>query len=229
MSVGLANLTGASVVGFDIDPTDTDALEVEVKARGYDLSAIDVQFRSATAGALDAADAEFDIGVSWSVMEHVFDRVGFMSEARRLIKPAGHLFLQVWPLWHSAHGHHLWQWLDRFDHLRLSRDEIVEKLRALDRLPAPLAVPGGTAATLDDYLAACGESRDDWLSQAVASYDSCNRITVDEVQSLLIEHGFSIGRIELMAQTVQLPADLQSIPLTRLCPDGFKLTAWRKP
>jgi SAM-dependent methyltransferase len=229
MSAGLAYLTGASVVGFDIDPTDTASLEVEVKARGFDLGGIDVQFRSAVAGTLDAADHEFDMGVSWSVLEHVFDRVGFMSEARRVIKPYGHLFLQVWPLWHSAHGHHLWQWLDPFDHLRLSRDEIVEKLRVLDRVPAPLGIPGGTTNSLDEYLVVSGTTREEWLSQAMTSYDSCNRITVDEVQYLLIEHGFCIGRLELMAQPVQLPADLQSVPLTRLSPDGFKLTAWRKP
>jgi len=228
MSAGLANLTGASVVGFDIDPTDTTALEIEVKGRGLDLSAIDVQFRSA-AGALDAADAEFDVGVSWSVMEHVFDRAGFMGEARRVIKPYGHFFVQVWPLWHSEHGHHLWQWLHPYDHLRHSRDEIVQKLRGLDRLPVPLEIPGGTAVTLDDYLKTLGVPREDWLAQTVASYDSCNRITVDEIQYLLVENGFSIGRFELMTGQVHFPADLQSIPVTRLSPNGFKLTAWRKP
>ena len=159
MSAGLASLTGASVVGFDIDPTDTAALEVEVKGRGLDFAAIDVEFRSASGGVLDAADAEFDVGVSWSVMEHVFDRTGFMGEARRVIKPYGHFFVQVWPLWHSEHGHHLWQWLSPFDHLRLGRDEIVEKLRQLDRLPMPLEILGGTAVTLDDYLQAIDVER----------------------------------------------------------------------
>ncbi len=229
MSAGLANLTGASVVGFDIDPTDTTALEIEVKGRGFDLAALDVQFRSAAGGVLHAADAEFDVGVSWSVMEHVFDRVGFMGEARRVIKPYGHFFIQVWPLWYSEHGHHLWQWLSPFDHLRHSRDEIFEKLRGLDRLPMPLEVPGGTADTLDDYLKRIDLRREDWLAQTMASYDSCNRITIDEIQYLLVEHGFSVGRLELMTGQVHLPADLQSVPWTRLSPAGFKLTAWRKP
>ena len=70
---------------------------------------------------------------------------------------------------------------------------------------------------------------EDWLAQTMASYDSCNRITVDEIQYLLVEHGFSIGRLKLMAGQVHLPADLQSVPLTRLAPNGFKLTAWRRP
>lgn len=229
MAGGLAWQTGASVVGFDLDPTDRAALEIEAKARGFDLSAINLQFRAADSGVIDARDSEFDIGVSWSVMEHVFDRVGYMSEVRRVIKPYGHFFVQVWPLWHSQHGHHLWQWLNPFDHLRYSRDEIVEKLRQLDRLPVPVEIAGRTAVTLSEYLGALQLDREEWLSQAIASFDSCSRITVNEVQTLLVEHGFGIGRVELMTGQFHVPADLQSTPLTRLSPNGFKLTAWRKP
>jgi SAM-dependent methyltransferase len=229
MAGGLAWLTGASVVGFDLDPTDSATLRAEAKARGFDLSKADVQFRGATAGAIDARDGEFDVGVSWSVLEHVFDRVGYMREARRVIKPHGHLFVQVWPLWHSEHGHHLWTWLKPFDHLRYSRDEIVEILRNLGDLPAPLEIPGGTVETVGEFLAAMQMSREEWMSQVMASYDTCSRITLDEIQGLLSEHGFGISRVELMTGQFHVPVDLQSIPLTRLSLSGFKLTAWRKP
>jgi len=229
MAGALACRLGASVVGFDLYATDALALHTEAKARGHDLSASPLEFRTIVPGALDARDGEFDIGLSWSAMEHVFDRVGYMREARRVIKPYGHLFVQVWPMWHSEHGHHLWQWLQPFDHLRYSRDEIVEKLRTLDRLPTPLEIGGGTADTLGEYLGALGMEHDTWFSQTVASYDSCNRITIDEIQTLLLEHGFSIGRVEFMTGQIHVPEDLQSIPLSRLSPNGFKLTAWRKP
>ena len=229
MAGGLAWRTGASVVGFDLDPTDSAALEIEAKVRGFDLSAIDVEFRGTEAGAIDARDGEFDLGVSWSVLEHVFDRVGYMKEARRVIKPYGHFLVQVWPLWHSEHGHHLWQWLNPFDHLRLSRDEIIERLQGLERLPVPVDVPGGTAVTLSEYLRAWRLDRDEWMSQAMASYDSCSRITLDEIQTLLVEHGFCIARFEFMTGQFHVPDDLQSIPLTLLSPNGFKLIAWRKP
>lgn len=229
MAAALAWQTGASVVGFDLDRTDSAALDAEAKARGFDLSKLNLQFRAAASGAIEAQDGEFDLGVSWSVMEHVFDREGYMREAHRVIKPHGHLFVQVWPLWHSEHGHHLWQWLHPFDHLRRSRDDLMEGLRLLDRLPAPLDVPGGKAVTLSEYLEAIGTDRDAWFSQVESSFDSCNRITIDEIQTLLLEHGFAISRVELLTGQFHVPADLQSIPLTRLSPSGFKLTAWRKP
>jgi SAM-dependent methyltransferase len=131
MAAALAWSTGASVVGFDLDPTDPIALDVEATARGVDLSQLQLEFRTAKPGSLDAGDGEFDIGVSWSVLEHVFDREGYMREAHRVIRPFGHLFVQVWPLWHSEHGHHLWQWLRPFDHLRRSRDDIMDCGRSI--------------------------------------------------------------------------------------------------
>ncbi len=229
MAAGLANLMGASVVGFDVNQTDVSALDAETKSRGFNLSAIDVEFRPIHSGVMDARDAEFDCGVSWSVLEHVFDRVAFMTEIRRVIKPYGHLFVQVWPLWNSEHGHHLGHWLNPFDHIRLSRDEIMERLLKLDRLPVPIETPEGMATTLDDFLQADASDREEWISQCMASFDSCNRITLDEIQALLIEHGFRIGRFELLGGPLHVPDDLQSVPLSLLSPTGFKLLAWRRP
>jgi SAM-dependent methyltransferase len=229
MAAGLANRMGASVVGFDVNPTDVAALGAETTSRGVDLSAIDVEFRGIHSGVIDARDAEFDFGVSWSVMEHVFDRVGYIKEIRRVIKPYGHLLVQVWPLWHSEHGHHLAHWVDPFDHLRFSRDEIIERLLKLDHLPVPIEIPDGIATTVNEYLQANALDRDEWISNTMASFDSCSRITLDEIQTLLIEHGFCIGRFELSGGPLHVPDDLQSIPLSWLAPTGFKLLAWRKP
>jgi SAM-dependent methyltransferase len=229
MAGALASRVGASVVGFDLYATDSAALHTEAKSRGHDLSSLPLEFRTIVQGVVDARDEEFDVALSWSAMEHVFDRVGYMREAHRVIRPYGHFFIQVWPMWHSEHGHHLWQWLQPFDHLRYSRDEVVERLRTLDRLPAPLEIDGRQAQTLNEYLGALGMDHDKWLAQAIASYDSCNRITIDEIQTLLLEHGFGIGRVELMTGQFHVPADLQSVPLSRLSPSGFKLTAWRRP
>jgi SAM-dependent methyltransferase len=228
MAAGLANL-GASVVGFDLDPTDPAVLEREAKARGVDVSGLDVCFRQATADRIDADDGEFDLAVSWSVMEHVFDREGYMREARRVIKPGGHLLVQVWPLWHSEHGHHLWQWLHPFDHLRQGRDGICQALQSLVILPRNPQSNAAEPKSLNGYLSDIGMDKDTWMSITMASYDSCNRITIDEVQTLLLEHGFGIGRVDVMTATFHVPRDLQSIPISRLAPCGFKMTAWRKP
>jgi SAM-dependent methyltransferase len=227
MAAGLARL-GASVVGFDPEPTDLVALERVAKARGVDVANLDVRFRLASAGGIEAADGAFDLAVSWSVFEHVFDREGYVREAHRVIKPYGHFFVQVWPLWFSEHGHHLWRWLRPFDHLRYSRDEIVDQLRSLDVLPAA-GGNGSEPQTLSAYLREAEVDLDTWVSTAMSSYDSCNQITIDEIQTLLLEHGFGIGRVEVMTSTFHVPEDLQNVPLSRLVPSGFKLIAWRMP
>ncbi len=226
MTAGLARLTGAAVVGFDLDLVDRVALERAAQSRGVDLSDLNLEFRKASPGSIEADDAEFDLGVSWSVMEHVFDREGYMREARRVIKPNGLLFVQVWPLWHSEHGHHLARWLSPYDHLRYGRDGIEEKLRGLEQLPG--TPEGGAAPTLREVLRESGWDMDKWLSATMASYDSCNGVTLDEIQTLLLEHGFGIGRVEVLTGPFHVPPDLQSFPLSRLALNGFKLAAWRK-
>jgi len=226
MAAGLANLGAGRVVGFDLEPTDRELLDREARRRGFSLSESNLDFRPAMSGSLAAEDAEFDLGVSWSVLEHVFEREGYMREASRVIKPHGHFLIQVWPLWSSEHGHHLWQWLEPFEHLRRGRDDIVDKLNALDELPRSI---DDDTLTLDEYLSHAGIQRPAWLSAVMASYDSCNHITLDEIQTLLLEHRFGIGRVEVMTSAFHVPRDLQSIPLSRLAVSGVKLIAYRKP
>ena len=52
--------------------------------------------------------------------------------------------------------------------------------------------------TVGEFLVAMQMSREEWMSQVMASYDTCSRITLDEIQALLSEHGFGISRVELM-------------------------------
>jgi SAM-dependent methyltransferase len=229
MAAGLARLCESTVVGFDLDPTDSLTLQREAEARGVDIASLRLEFRKATAGSIDADDAEFDVGVSWSVLEHVFDREGYMREARRVIKPHGHLFVQVWPLWYSEHGHHLFQWLGPFDHLRYGRDDIVARLRSLEQTPRRAEAAEEHPLLLSEFLLDSQMDPEEWLSVALASYDSCNRITLDDIQALLLEHGFGVGRVEVLTAPFHVPIDLQSLPLSRLAINGFKLIAWRKP
>jgi SAM-dependent methyltransferase len=229
MAAGLARLGASKVVGFDLDPTDAAVLRREAMSRRVDISDLHLEFRKATSSSIEAEDEEFDLGVSWSVMEHVFDRSGYIGEAWRVIKPYGHLLVQVWPLWYSEHGHHLWRWLDPFDHLRYGRDGIVERLRLLDRLPGQSGQEGQGAVTLGQFLSDSGMEFDEWMSSVMSSYDSCNRATLDDIQTLLLEHGFGIGRVEISTGPFHVPLDLQSVPLSRLALNGFKLVAWRKP
>jgi hypothetical protein len=45
-AAGLANISGASAVGFDLEPTDHPKLErEEATARGFTLSSLQLEFR----------------------------------------------------------------------------------------------------------------------------------------------------------------------------------------
>lgn len=62
----------------------------------------------------------FDVVVSHSVLEHVPDLDATLSELDRLVKPGGHLFLTVSPLYYASYGSHLredGQRLDQWQHL----------------------------------------------------------------------------------------------------------------
>jgi hypothetical protein len=60
-----------------------------------------------------------------------------LDEVRRILRPDGHFFLQLWPFYHSAKGSHLWQWFDEdFHHLLANERDIVAQVAADDRQAA---------------------------------------------------------------------------------------------
>ncbi len=60
------------------------------------------------AGNLPFPDASFDLAVSLSVFEHVFDLPSVLAECHRVLKPGGVLVAEFGPIWSSSWGHHLW-------------------------------------------------------------------------------------------------------------------------
>jgi hypothetical protein len=58
-------------------------------------------------------------------------------------------------------------------------------------------------------------------------YESCNRHTVDDIQSALLDAGFGIGKVTLSGASVHVPPALQTLPLSRLAIDGCVILAVR--
>jgi SAM-dependent methyltransferase len=140
--------------------------------------------------------------VTWSTFEHVDDPVAMLREVRRILKPYGVLFLQVWPFFHSQHGSHLWQYFpEGFVQLLRSRDEIDAAVRA-----APGPDP-------------------EWAEVLIEQFHSCNRLTVDELQRCLFAAGFRVGKLELMSEVVHIPHGLEQLPLSLVGISGVKLLA----
>jgi hypothetical protein len=104
-------------------------------------------------------------------------------------------------LYFSEHGSHLWPWFDEsFPHLRLGEHELLSQLRR--------------------------RTGSDDLAQAMLDlYNSCNRITLDQLGSALIDTGFYISKIETDRVAVHIPPELQRMPLSLLTTDGVKLIA----
>jgi SAM-dependent methyltransferase len=190
-------------VGYDVRPTDVDALRRAVMAAGVAEELPDGErfsFAQSRVDGIPAPDDYFDVIFSWSVFEHVDQPIRMFSEIRRVLKPDGWFFLQLWPFYGSQHGGHLWQNVEQpFAHLRNSPFELNDFLR-------------GKAAT-------------DPSRPADDEFRSLNRITVDGLQRALLAAGLRISKVALTSETMHVPPELSHLPLTDLAISGIKLLA----
>jgi len=206
ISLGLLRRGGfASVTGMDIVATDTAFLDAEAVRHGVAPVGPDdaLRFVTSVPDSAPFPDASFDLAAAWSVFEHVTEPRPLLRDVRRVLRPGGVLFIQVWPLWFSEHGSHLWPFFDEtFVHLTKTPDQVMEHL--LGRIDDP-----ALAQSMFDL------------------YESCNRHTVDDIQAALLDAGFGIGKVTLTGASVHVPPALQAIPLSRLAIDGCTILAVR--
>ena len=191
----------SSLVGFDLRQTDVEALRRAGSAAGVieDLPP-ELSFASSEAQHVPAADDSFDVVVTWSVFEHVTQPVTMLKEIERILKPEGVLFLQLWPLFYSEHGGHLWpHYENSFPHLLHNDADIRDHLR-------------GRRGTDPD--------RD-----AVDEYDSLNRITLEQLHNALLVAGLVVTKLELLTQPFHIPRELTHLPLSLVGIGGVKLLA----
>lgn len=198
-------LVPASLIGFDIRPTDTDQL-VSAAARVLRGSGLpsNLSFQQCGETSLPAADGTFDCVITWSAFEHISDPVAVLREIRRVLKPTGHLFLQLSPFYDSPKGSHLEGWYpEGFVQHRLTKEQIESHVRA-----NPL--PG----------------RPDWhADHMLEAYDTLNRITLDDLQAALHQAGFDIRVAQLYSLRARIPAEARAVALSSLLIDGVKLVA----
>jgi SAM-dependent methyltransferase len=191
----------ANLVGYDIRETDRDALLRAAQVRGVaDELPANLSFVQSGTGSIPAPDASFDVVVTWSVFEHVTDVVTMLGEVRRILRPDGVLFLQLWPFYHSEHGGHLWQtYDDPYPHL--TRDD--------ESILADTAHRAGTDPT---------RPADD-------EYRSLNRIRLEDLHRALLVNQLVVTKFRLMTDTVHVPPHLSYMPLADLGVAGIELLA----
>ena len=131
---------------------------------------------------LDEFDLEssYDLVLSWSVIEHVSSLDNYFEQILKLLKPNGILYLQTWPLWNSSQGHHVFDvGLNAFEHIEFSSDE-----KFFTHLNSIKDKKVSEPQVEIDF--------NNWKNVAIDSYNSCNRITIDEIQTCIENHPFKL-------------------------------------
>jgi SAM-dependent methyltransferase len=143
----------------------------------------------------------FDSVYAWSVFEHVADVPYALSEIHRVIRPGGAFFLQISPLYYSAQGGHLWSILDEpWIHLRLSRKELLKRIRQVNLEGIPLE---------NRHDALQGESAKKYRARVLYCQDTLNRITFRQLVEHVQAAGFTIvEQLAMRNGPEQVPADL---------------------
>ena len=192
-----------SMVGFDIVPTDPAWLLARAREEGVAEELPEcLEFGTCEPLTLPADDDSFDFVFTWSAFEHVMDPVAVFREIRRVLRPQGILMLQIWPLYHSEHGAHLWQCIpDSFVHLYRPATDIEAEVRE--------------AATHSP------EEIDDFLEV----FATLNKVTLDDLQRAMLAAPLRVSKIEIQSETVHIPPQLARRSLSQLGISGVKLLA----
>jgi SAM-dependent methyltransferase len=190
------------LVGYDIRPVDMDGLREVAQAHGIDAlpEAEHFSFAQSEPAFIPCPPDTFDVVFSWSTFEHVSDPPKMLREISRIMKPDACFLLQVWPLFHSFHGGHLWLSVkEPFAHLRTAPHEI--------------------EAMLD------GRPATDPTRSAVDEYQSLNRATLDDLQRGLLHAGLRPTKVKPIVETFHVPAEVSHFPLSQLAISGIQLIA----
>jgi len=196
----------ASLTGFDVQPTNPDAL-LETARGGGAVSDLPpgLEFLACEQDRVPAPDASFDYVVTWSTFEHVGDPVQSAAEIHRILRPGGGLFLQLYPFYRSGPGSHLWTWFpEGFAQLLMEQDEVEARVAAEPE-----------------------RSTDEWREDRLADFRSLNGVTVDGLQDAIVASGLVIAKVELLTGAFHVPRELTHHRLTDLGITGIKLLAYK--
>jgi SAM-dependent methyltransferase len=109
-AAGIALLGGAElVVGVDINPESRACESFLREALGQDGLPPNLRFEEIRPGETTSMD-DIDIVFSWSVFEHVDERIlaDVLDALVAKVRPGGYFFVQISPLYFSPEGGHLW-------------------------------------------------------------------------------------------------------------------------
>jgi SAM-dependent methyltransferase len=190
MALGVAWQLGCRrVVGTDIGTEFNDCGHRASAYLGLTDLPSNLVFRRSSPGRPSPTDDRFDLIYSWSVLEHVDQRLldGTIAALRSALRAGGYLFIQIAPLYYSAEGSHLSQKVpEPWGHLRNQSNIYRMKLHR-------------SCHNLHEF------------KRLWSTFNTLNRITADQLESLLVEGGFRILRRYTTQCTAEPPAALLAV------------------
>ncbi|MTH99980.1 cyclopropane-fatty-acyl-phospholipid synthase family protein [Roseibium sp. RKSG952] len=117
-------------------------------------------------------DGPFDLIFSWSVFEHVNNRIypSILEDLYNRLKPGGHFFVQISPLYFAPEGSHLWAiGYNRWEHLISQTSDVHDDVNNSDL-------------------------SDQHKKLLLAMFDTLNRITADDLLTRFKAAGFELIR-----------------------------------
>jgi SAM-dependent methyltransferase len=194
MGLGMSlQLEPARVIGVEITP-DFQGLAAEA-SRQIGLSHLpsNLELHLVDPNERLAGKFEADVVFSWSVFEHVSQEYldDVVADLHGCLRPGGHAFIQIAPLYYSANGGHLYGLVDEpWGHLR-RQSNWLQSMVLNARPPLGHHEPGGAEfRKRKESVWSC--------------YLTLNRITADDLLELFQRHDFELLR-EYRSQCEALP------------------------
>lgn len=173
-ALGLALQYGPSrVVGIDIMPDPERCLPIATRELGLSELPENLELHRVKPGCLHNESDRFDVIYSWSVFEHVDMRIidDVIGLLYKSLKPDGVVFIQIAPLYYSAEGSHLYDFIQEpWGHLIHQSNVYNEKLAAAEKV-----------------------DNEDLRKALISTFMTLNRITVPE-----LERRFENGNFEII-------------------------------
>jgi hypothetical protein len=120
----------------------------------------------------------------------------------------------------------LFEWLPKYFHLDHSIEEMLDHLTEMDKVPSPLKLKNGEETdSLNSILEDRNISKGFWLEMCREVLQSCNQISIQNIQTVLEKSGFVISKAELITSTSHLP--LSKANMLESLIDGVKLLAYK--
>jgi len=179
------------VVGVDIMPDPDRCLPIAKTELGLSSLPDNLELHRVKPGHLHTANDYFDVIYSWSVFEHVDPRVidDVIELLYKSLKPGGLVFIQIAPLYYSAEGSHLYDFIkEPWGHLIHPTNVYYDKLVS--------------AESIDN---------EDLRKALLSTYNTLNRITVSELERRFENKQFEIIRKYTTRDELEPPDSLTEI------------------